>query len=178
MATRKKFALINEKGFALLAALIACLILMAIGLLVMNMSTGDLLTSAESVGQKKSLAAVESGITKIMIDFGPNYWTAANNYITDTNCRATNYVFLSSSFQTIPLGTDTKTKFAICLPKQSQNLAPLPASGFSLGGGGSSTVSYGYMRYDTTIAGKNESYNSQSKVDVGVGFGPVPIGGN
>jgi hypothetical protein len=172
-ANMKKIILNNEKGFALLAALIACMILIAIGLLVMNMSTGDLLTSSATVGHKKAMAAMESGISKVMIDFGPDNWTAGNNYTTAANCGADTFSSSSYTWLTIVGGTDVKTKLAVCVPTQSAQ-PPMPAYGFSMGGQCSS--GYGYMRYDTTIVGKNESYNSEAKADIGFGFGPVCLG--
>jgi len=178
----KKIILNNEKGFALLAALIACLLLMAMGLLIMNMSTGDLLTSSATVGHKKALAALESGPAKIAIDAGavgvvgaagatgPDNWTVANNYTTTANCGADNFPSSGYTWMEITNGTDPKTKFAVCKPTESVQ-PPLTASGYNLGG--QCTSGYGYIRYDTTVVGKNESYNSEAKADVGIAYGPV-----
>lgn len=173
----------NEKGFALVAALMACLILVAIGILVITMSTGDLFTSRESVGHKKAMAAVESGVSKIMKDVGPDNWTTANLYTAVTDgagkvCGTDDFDEDLYSWMNIPGAADNRTEYAVCTPRESTDKAPVQAVGFSLAGGGSSAMSYGYQRYDTTVVGKNESYNSQAKVNIGVGFGPVPIGEN
>ncbi len=171
----KKYIIKNEKGFALMAALLACLILLAIGMLVINMSTGELFTTSALVGQKKAIIASESGITKIMNDGFPENWTAANGYTVDNNCGASN--FTNYNWLPVQNSTDTTTQFAVCAPRVSTRPS-MPAPGYALGGGGGSTVSYGYMRYDTTAVGRSTVYNSETKLDVGVGFGPVPIGGN
>ena len=173
----------NEKGFALVAALMACLILIAIGVLVINMSTGDLFTSREAVGHKKAMAAVESGITKIMKDVGPDNWTTARNYtvVTDGSgnvCGTDDFNENLYDWENVPGAVDSHTQYAVCTPRESTDKAPVQAVGFSLAGGGSSAMSYGYQRYDTTVVGKSESYDSQAKVNIGVGFGPVPIGEN
>jgi Tfp pilus assembly protein PilV len=175
MMIMKKNIIKNEKGFVLMAALIACLILLAIGMLVINMSTGELFTTSELVGQKKAIIAAESGVTKILNDGFPENWTAANSYTEDANCGAEG--FTAYTWLPVQNSTDITTQFAVCAPRVSSQPA-MPAPGYALGGGGGSTVSYGYMRYDTTAVGRSTVYKAQTKIDVGVGFGPVPIGGN
>ena len=160
-----KMTLNNEKGFALVAAIIASLILMAIGILVINMSTGDLRSSAITVGDKKALAATESGIHRLVQDFSPDSttWTAANNYT--TNCTASSPTYI---WRSIASGTDANTQFAICAPTLSSQ-PPVNLPGYALG-------EWAMMRYDGRVAGKNTSYNTSTTVDIGIGYGPVSIG--
>jgi hypothetical protein len=169
MAILKKKPLAEEDGFALVAAIIACLILLAIGMLVINLSTKDLRSSSATVGVNKSLAAVETGTHKLVQNFNPDSstWTTANGYTTTANCTAT---VPSYNWQTFALGVDANTQYAICTPTTS-NLPPVPIPGYALGSGG-----WGMMRYDVRIVGKNDSYNSAVGVGVGIGYGPVPIG--
>ncbi len=164
MTNMKKMTLNNEKGFALVAAIIASLILMAIGILVINMSTGDLRASVATVGDKKALAATESGIHRVMQDFSPvsTNWTTANNYTTDCAAATPTYIWRS-----IAGGTDTNTQFAVCAPTQSSS-AQIPIPGYALG-------EWGMMRYNGRVVGKNTSYNSLITVDIGIGYGPVPM---
>ena len=61
----------NQLGFALIAALLANLILLAVGIIALNLSTQDLRTSSRHVGDKKAHAAVESGIHVLMTNFNP-----------------------------------------------------------------------------------------------------------
>jgi hypothetical protein len=184
MFTMKKNILNNEKGFALLAALMACLILIAIGILVINMSTGDLFTSSATVGNKKALLAAESGVPKLLNDIQPENWTKANGYsdnpyidlVTNVQytCGADNYPQDQYNWITINDGIDERTEFVVCHPAQSI-LPPIPAPGGELGGGGGShdnPQAYIY-RYDSTVIGHNTAYKSQSKIDIGVGFGPM-----
>ena len=157
--------IINEKGFALVAAIIASLILLAVGILVINMSTGDLRSSAITVGDKKALAATESGIHRLVQDFSPDSttWTAANNYT--TNCTASSPTYI---WRSIASGTDANTQFAICAPTLSSQ-PPVSLPGYALG-------EWAMMRYDGRVAGKNTSYNTSTTVDIGIGYGPVSIG--
>ncbi len=156
----------NERGFALLAAVIASLILLAVGVLAINLSSVDLRASAVTVGDKKALAGMESGVHRLVQDFVPvpADWTAANNYT--QNCTST---IPSYIWRAIASGIDANTRFAVCRPVVS-NMPPLIPSGYDLAGGG-----YAIIRYDGTVVGQNTSYNSLTKVDIGIGFGPVPL---
>lgn len=167
MDRMKKRWLSNENGFALLAAIIASLILLAVGVLAINLSSGDLRASAVTVGDKKALAATESGVHRLVQDFDPTpaTWTAAHNYT--QNCTST---IPSYIWRAIVSGIDANTRFAVCKPVAS-NMPPLAPSGYNLVTGGA----YGILRYDGTVVGQNTSYNSLIKADIGIGFGPVPL---
>jgi Tfp pilus assembly protein PilV len=157
MQTMKKKILQNEQGFALIAALLACLILLAIGMLVIQMSTSDLRTSAGTVGEKKALIAVESGIHQLLKNFDPNVpWDATHGYVTQT---------------VIPGGIDDRSRFTISVPTAS-TLPPVTMPGYALG----ASQQWGMMRYDTAVKGESTTYSTVLNVDVGVGYGPVPIG--
>jgi hypothetical protein len=62
---------VSGKGFALITAILAVMILMALGILALNVSTGDLRISARLVGEKKALAALETGINRVTVGFDP-----------------------------------------------------------------------------------------------------------
>jgi hypothetical protein len=164
MYLMKEMTLQNEKGFALLAALIATLILLAVGMLVINMSAGDLISSSSSVGNKKSFVAVESGVYRLSENFvmDPTTWTTANGYYScPANFTAANITTWQSAST-----VDSNTQFVICMPEQDPNMAPIPVPYYE---------DWYYIFYKVTVAGQNTSYKSFEKVDVGVGFGPVPI---
>jgi Tfp pilus assembly protein PilX len=165
MATMETKILHNEKGFALIAAILACVILMAVGILVINMSTGDLRSSAITVGDKKALAATESAVHRLVQDFSPDSttWTAANNYT--TNCTATTPTYI---WRAIAFGVDAHTQYAVCAPTLSSQ-PPVALPGYALG-------EWAMMRYDGKVVGKNTSYNSSITVDIGIGYGPVSVG--
>jgi hypothetical protein len=164
MYTMKEQFLCNEKGFALLAALIASLILLAVGMLVINMSAGDLVSSSQSVGTKKAFTAVETGVYRFAENFtmDPTTWTTANGYYScPANFTAANITTWQSAST-----VDSNTKFVICTPGPDPNMPPIPVPG---------NQDWYYVFYNVTIAGQNTSYESFAKVDVGVGFGPVPL---
>ena len=155
MVTMKKITFSNEKGFALIAAIIACLILLAVGILVINMSTGDLRSSSMAVGNKKALAATESGIHRLIQDFNPDpaTWTEANNYISTANCTATTptYNIWRPISSDASAGIDANTQYAVCAPTVS-NLPPVSIPG-------SAIDEWAMMRYSGSVVGKNTSYS-------------------
>jgi Tfp pilus assembly protein PilX len=69
MFKSKKYYINSEKGFALVLALIACLILVALGALVINLSIGDLKTSGQILGEKRAMLAAEKGVGRLIQEF-------------------------------------------------------------------------------------------------------------
>jgi hypothetical protein len=144
----------SQRGFILIVALIACVILAALGVLVVSLSTGDQKTSSATFGEKKALGAMESGFHIITRSFGIDNLGAV-------------YV-LPSGWQPVDPVYAPGAQYSISPPIQSA-LPPLQISWYTIG--------YGLSRFDTTIAGRDTTYNSQINVAVGVGYGPVPITG-
>jgi Tfp pilus assembly protein PilX len=162
-----KRRLSSEKGFALITAIMACAILFALAMLILQLSTGDLRVSSRSVGDKKAITAAETGIQQLMPNFNPDSttWTTANNYT--TNCTATTPTYI---WQTIASGADANTQYAICAPTlPTTGPAFFAMSGYSIGGG----QSWGQRRYAVNVAGRNTSYNTRATINTGVGFGPI-----
>jgi Tfp pilus assembly protein PilX len=148
----------SQKGFALVAAVLACLILLALAMLVIHLSTQDLRTSAKTVGEKKALSAAETGIHQLMRTFDPQATGglgsfAATDVVVDT-VNAPGDVYSISTPSTPTTGP-----------------AFLPMAGYSIGGG----QSWGQRRYDVDVTGRNTSYNTQIVIGVGVGYGPIEI---
>lgn len=167
MNRKDKMIYDNEKGFALLAAIIAALILLAVGVLAIDLSSADRRASAVVVGDKKAFAAAESGVHRLVQDFDPTPSTWVEAYHYTMNCSST---IPSYIWRTIASGIDDNTRFAVCRPVAS-NLPPLIPFGYNIASG----TTYGILRYDVTVVGQSTSYKSMNKVDVGIGFGPVPI---
>jgi len=152
----KAYRIINsERGFALVAALIACTILMALAMLVISLSTGDLKTTSSVVGDKMALSAVESGIHNLTQNFDP----------------AVTGFGIGSSWQDVSTTNNTGLQYRYTASAAS-DLAPLPLAGYSMEAGQGWELS----RYNISVEGQSTSYGSKVQVDVGVGYGPVPKG--
>ena len=140
----------SEKGFALVAAIMACLILLALGTLVIALSTQDIRVSVKIVGDKRSLAAAEDGIHSLCQVFDPQNLINAPVTTPRTGGNYTIY-YPATAPTTGPLG--------IRLP------------GYDIGGG----KVYGDRRYNVSVTGRSTEYSTQVTIGVGLGYGPVDI---
>jgi hypothetical protein len=146
----------SEKGFALVTALMACAILFALAMLIIQLSTGDLRISARSVGDKKASIAAEAGVQKVLSSFDPAIPLSADKTKVDA-----------------AKAPDSDYSFAAPTPPPPGRPTFAPMTGYSIGGG----QSWGQTLYETTITGRNTRYDPPTsvQVDVGIGYGPVEI---
>ena len=57
----------SEGGFVLIAALMAVMILMAVGFLALTVTSQDILISSRLVGERKALSAAEAGAQQLCV---------------------------------------------------------------------------------------------------------------
>jgi Tfp pilus assembly protein PilX len=146
----------EEKGFALVAALLANLILLAVGIVAINLSSQDIRVSMKTVADKKAVNAAEAGIHWLTVNFDPANLAG----VTVTN-------------QQVDASTDPNTKYTIAQPTEpTTGPAQIPLPGFSIGG----SQTWGQARYDARVTGTNTAYNTTVAIDVGLGHGPVEMG--
>lgn len=145
----------SEKGFALVTAIMACVILFALAMLIINLSTGDLKVSAKAVGDKKAMSAAETGIHRTMQTFNPQ--SLASTAVTNVQVDPAN---------------DPASVYTISTPT-SPAVGPvfLPMQGYSIGGG----QSWGQRRFEVNVEGRNTAYDTRVNIRTGVGYGPVEI---
>jgi Tfp pilus assembly protein PilX len=146
----------DERGFALIAALMANLILLAVGIVALNLSTGDIRISMRSVGDKKAVNAAEAGLHWLTVNFD-----------------AATYSALVNVDHQVDSATDANTRYRITsIAEPTTGPAQIPLPGFSIGG----SQTWGQARYDAQIRGENTAYNTTMTIDVGLGHGPVEMG--
>jgi Tfp pilus assembly protein PilX len=147
----------EEKGFALVAALLANLILLAVGIVAINLSSQDIRVSMKTVADKKAVNAAEAGIHWLTVNFDP-----------------ANLAAVAVTNQQVDASTDPNTKYTIALPTEpTTGPAQIPLPGFSIGG----SQTWGQARYDVKgVTGTNTAYNTTVTIDVGLGHGPVEMG--
>jgi Tfp pilus assembly protein PilX len=146
---------VNQRGFALVTAILAIMILMALGYLVVSVSTGDLKISSRVVGEKKALSAAETGIHRMMQNFDPANITA-----------------IQASGIQVDAAADPGSKYTIAnVGRPAGGPEMLPMSGYSIGGG----QQWGQRRYVGSVTGISETYNSSVQIDTGMGYGPIEI---
>jgi Tfp pilus assembly protein PilX len=146
----------KEKGFALIAALLAVWILTALGVLVFTVTTQDVRISSRTVGEKKAFSAAESGISWLVEHYDP------------TNLGGS----AVGTPQQVDASADPNSKYTISTPTApTSGPAALPSPGYAIGGG----EVWGQTRNIATVTGTNTNYNSQIPIQVGIGYGPVDI---
>ena len=144
----------RKEGFALVAAIIACLILLAVGMVAYLMTTQDSRTSLRVMGDKKAMMATESGIHSIMANFNPE----------NPGGVVVNQVSVNAA-------ADPESKYSISLPALLDSGSIRPLAGYAIAGG----QMWGQIKHITTVTGKNTNYGGQAQVQVGFGYGPVEI---
>ena len=142
----------KDRGFALLAALMANLILLAVGLIALNLSTQDIRVSTRAVGDKKAVNAAEAGLHWLTVNFSP-----------------ANIDALKTTDNQVDPSGDPNSRYRVDnIEDAKTGPAQVTLPGFSQG--------WGLARYDARITGRNTVYNSTMTIDVGLGHGPVPMG--
>lgn len=141
-----------ERGFALVTAILACVILFALAMLVIQLSTQDLRLSAKIVGNKKALSAAETGIHDLIRNF---------NASSPTSCMVTDHAYdtVNANGSVYSIGTPTIPTIG----------AFRPMIGYSIGGG----QSWGQKAWDVTVTGRQTQYDATVSIDTGIGYGPV-----
>jgi Tfp pilus assembly protein PilX len=144
----------SEAGFALIAAIMACLILLALGMLVISLSTQDIRVSVKIVGEKRALAAADTGIHSL-----------------------SQPVALGGLDPQSPIGAPWTTNRADGVSSYTINYpATRPTVGPLLIRIGGYSDPWRQSRYNVDVVGRNTEYNTQVTIGVGVGYGPVEGG--
>ena len=139
----------SESGFALVLALIACLILIALGALIMTLSTGDIRTSGQVLGQERALIAADKGIQRLL-----------QQYNFDNIPNTTQKTFAND------LLADPNSIYNISIPNATGTIHP---AGYSM--------DWQLSTYDVIVTGWNKQYGGtdttpgDSSVAIGVGVG-------
>ena len=150
MFKSKKYYINSEKGFALLLALIACLILVALGALVINQSTGDIKTSGSILGNKRAMLAAEKGVNRMIQAF-------------NINPDLTSVVNKFAQYKAEDLAVDPNSTYTISAPVRT---AAQSMAGYS--------PPWGMATYSIDVTGRNTAYSGkQVTIGVGLGYGPV-----
>lgn len=139
----------SQDGFVLIAAVMAVMILIAVGFFALTVSTQDMRVSTRLVGERKAFSAAESGLNEVCRTLNPNSATA----IVAQKVDPTN---------------DPKTEFDATAPIRDENIAEMWFPGFEPGN--KSAV------FRTEITGRDTSYGSEARLSVGIASTPAPTG--
>lgn len=131
----------SEQGFALVLALIACMILIALGALIMTLSTGDIRTSSQLLGQKRAMIAAEKGVIRLLQQYNfDNIPNATQTTLGDD------------------LAADPNSLYTINIPNATGTMHP---AGFSM--------DWQLSTYDVEVTGWHNHYPGNVTIGLGVG---------
>jgi hypothetical protein len=163
--------LAGEKGFALVAALMAIWILTALGVLVFTVSTQDIRISGRLVCEKKGFSAAETGL----------HWLTANFLYDNPTASAVSLQKLDTSAGS---PVDPNDRYSIgpgsIGPVSPDNPSWFPTAGPAIVWYPGFDLEWGRTINTARATGLNtrcQTGTSGVSIDVGVGYGPVPIGG-
>jgi len=144
----------KQDGFALVAAMIASLVLLAFGIMAILISTRDIRVSSRLVWEKKAFSAAETGIHAMIGGFNPDNpgASAASNVQADPSDASVSYT----------IGTPVR-------PATGPDIVPM--AGFAIGGG----QQWGQARYVADVTGTHTDTNSRVDINIGIGYGPIEI---
>jgi len=163
-----KRGLSSQKGFILLTALLACVVLFALTFLIIDLSTSDLKISSQTVGQKKAMIAAEAGIHSMMRNFDPQNLAAS----VTSDLTPSAFKIGGTWYQRVDSANDPNSVYTISTPT-TPTAGPvfLPLTGYSIGGG----QQWGQRAYNVQVTGRNTTYNTTVTIQTGIGYGPVEI---
>ncbi|MGA2525201.1 MAG: hypothetical protein ABSF79_01090 [Smithellaceae bacterium] len=131
----------SEGGFVLIAALMAVMILMAVGFLALTVTSQDILISSRLVGERKALSAAEAGAQQL--------------------CVSLNIAAPQAISACADLTNDPSSCYTTTIPIRDPNMPTMAAAGsgnLAQGSGGSV--------YDTTVTGSDASHNSSVSIAI------------
>jgi hypothetical protein len=152
----------RKEGFALVAAIIACLILLAVGMVAYLMTTQDSRTSLRVMGDKKAMMATESGIHRIIM-----YFDAANIRPQTFDPAQTSWPVCLQ----VNAAADPASQYCFEQPHRPPFGDIVPLAGYAIAGG----QMWGQIKYNAIVTGQNTNYGGQAQVEVQFGYGPVEI---
>jgi Tfp pilus assembly protein PilX len=142
----------SEDGFVLVAALIAVMILMALGIWALTTSSQDIKATARSVSEGNALSAAEAGVHTLCAAFNPT----VPLYTTTTNIQGS-----------------TNASFIVAGQVLTGNV---PAAGYNMAVGaiGSNWV---YQVYNAQVTGYDNMLNGQVPLSIGI-MNPIAVPGS
>lgn len=136
----------SEGGFVFIVALMAVIVLIAIGFFALTMISEDLMISSRMVAERKAFSAAEAGAHAVFasIDLGNPYALNTNKPIQVDPVNDPTLAYLAQVFN---------TERQVVFPYESLNSAS--------------------MVYEALITGRDTAYNSETKISIGMAPPPT-----
>ena len=139
----------SEGGFVLIAALMAVMILMAVGFFILTTTSQDLRMSSRLVGERKAFSAAEAGVHETLRLFTPTAPTALS----------------ALGWRQVDITNDPSTRWRVPAPAQRNTIIPESlTSGYSAEQCGAN--------YDLVVEGQDTNYGSSASIRIGASYQP------
>jgi hypothetical protein len=139
----------SEKGFVLIAAIMAVMIMLAVSFFILTTSTQDIRISARLVGERKAMSAAEAGAMALYASAADLATLAAN---------------IPVSVQVDPLNDPSTSYIAVTTQNNTLPLVYLP--GYPPG--------YSSPVFSTVITGTDANYGSSAQIEIGLSPPSLP----
>lgn len=140
----------SEKGFVLIAAIMAVMIMLAVSFFILTTATQDIRMSARLVGERKALSAAEAGAQAVYAAASLNFNTLLSYSVSNLQVDSIN---------------DPSISYSVSPTVNTLNQAPV-------GGGGQCTGCASFI-YNTDITGTDSNYGSSVKISIGMAPPPT-----
>ncbi|MBN1474321.1 MAG: hypothetical protein JW914_06875 [Syntrophaceae bacterium] len=127
----------------------AVLIMVAVGFFALTVTTQDIRISSRLFGERKAFSAAQAGVHEL--------------------CRGLNpYNLVPIYNMSIDPINDPNTEFSTSLPARREDIPQLALPGYDM------AKAYVGALYNTTVTGRDRTYNSEVSISVGTVFAPNP----
>jgi hypothetical protein len=141
--------LTSQDGFALLAAIMAVMIMIAVGFFALTVTSQDIRISSRLIGERKAFSAAEAGVNEVSRTLNPQSLAAISGKKIDAT-------------------RDPSAEFDASIPIRDTAHPTLIIPGSDL------SKAYAGAIFRTTVTGRDTTYNTESTIDVGVAYAPSP----
>jgi hypothetical protein len=138
----------SEKGFVLIVALMATLIMIAVGLFALTVTSQDVRIAGRVIGERRALSAAESGVHAVLMQLNP-----ASP--------------VSYSSQVDPV-SDPGISYTTTVPQRNGSMPNISMPGFDL------SKAYVGSVFDTVVTGRDNNYSTSARIAVGSAYAPNP----
>ena len=138
----------SEKGFVLIVALLAILIMMAVGFYALTTSSQDIRIASRLIGERKAFSAAEAGVHVLCKSFNPTSAASFSGQVDPDN--------------------DPSIRYSTTLPVRNGTMPSIDLPGFDM------SKAYVGSVFDTLVTGVDSNYGSSVTIAVGTAYAPNP----
>ena len=138
----------SEKGFVLIVALMAALIMAAVGFFALTVTSQDVKVVRRVIGERRALSAAESGVHLVLQQLNPMSPLNYSGQIDAVN--------------------DPGLRFTTSVPQRNANMPTMSMPGFDM------AKAYIGAVFDTVVTGQDDTYGTTARIAVGSAYAPNP----